>query len=95
MLRIIKILLFILLILIALAVHLRNDQLVTFNYYLGNIDLPFSLFIVIAVCVGAILGILSVVPNLIRLEREKSRLASKVRLTEKELDTLRIIPVKE
>lgn len=95
MLRIIKILLFIFIIIIALAVHLKNDQLVTFNYYLGSIDLPFSLFIVVAICIGAVLGVMSILPNLIRLEREKSRLNSKIRLTEKELDTLRIIPVKE
>jgi putative membrane protein len=84
-----------LIILFALAVHLRNDQLVTFNYYLGTLDLPFSLFIVISICIGAILGMVAIMPNLIKLVREKSRLASKIRLTEKELDTLRIIPVKE
>ncbi|NNE37069.1 MAG: LapA family protein [Gammaproteobacteria bacterium] len=95
MLRFIKILLFILIILFALAVHLRNDQLVTFNYYLGTLDLPFSLYMVIAICIGAILGMVAVMPNLIRLEREKSRLVSKIHLTEKELETLRIIPVKE
>lgn len=95
MLRIIKILLFILIILSALAVHLRNDQSVSFNYYLGSVDLPFSLFLVAAVCLGAVLGVFAILPTLIRLEREKSRLSSKMRLTEKELDTLRIIPVKE
>ncbi len=95
MLRFIKILLFIIIVLFALAVHLRNDQLVTFNYYLGTIDLPFSLFIVIAICIGAVLGMTTVIPNLIKLERDKSKLTSKLRLTEQELETLRIIPVKE
>ncbi len=95
MLRIIKIFLFILIILSALAVHLRNDQAVSFDYYLGTIDLPFSLFLVTAVCLGVVLGILAILPSLIRLEREKSSLSSKIRLTEKELDTLRIIPVKD
>ena len=95
MLRIIKIFLFILIILSALAVHLRNDQAVSFDYYLGTIDLPFSLFLVTAVCLGVVLGILAILPSLIRLEREKSNLSSKIRLTEKELDTLRIIPVKD
>jgi lipopolysaccharide assembly protein A len=95
MLRIIKILLFILIILSALAVHLRNDQAVNFDYYLGNVELPFSLFLVTAVCFGAVLGIMAILPSLIRLEREKSSLSSKIRLTEKELDTLRIIPVKD
>ncbi len=95
MLRFIKILLFIIIVLFALAVHLRNDQLVTFNYYLGTIDLPFSLFIVIAICIGAVLGMTAVIPNLIKLERDKSKLTSKLRLTEQELETLRIIPVKE
>lgn len=95
MLRIIKILLFILIILSALAVHLRNDQAVSFDYYLGSVALPFSLFLVTAVCFGAVLGIMAILPSLIRLEREKSSLSSKIRLTEKELDTLRIIPVKD
>ena len=95
MLRFFKILLFIIVLFAALAVHLRNDQLVPFNYYLGTIDLPFSLFIVIALCIGTVLGMAAVIPSVLRLEREKSRLMSRIRLTEKELETLRIIPVKD
>lgn len=95
MLRIIKFLLILLVIIFGLAVHLRNDQLVAFDFYIGIAELPFSLYLVVSVCLGAIAGIIAALPTLLRLGREKSRLTSKVRLLEKELETLRVIPVKD
>ena len=95
MLRIIKFFFILLVIIFGMAVHLRNDQLVPFDFYLGIIELPFSLFLVISVCLGATAGIVATLPTLIRLGREKSRLASQVRLNETELETLRVIPIKD
>ncbi len=95
MLRIIKFLLFITVIIIGVAIHLRNDQSVTLDLYMGTIDLPFSVFLVSSLIVGAILGVLATLPSLLKLGREKSRLMTQIRLNEKELDTLRVIPLKE
>ncbi len=93
--RFAKILLVLIIILSGLAVHLRNDQAVLFDYYLGSIELPFSLFMILALCTGAVLGILATLPHLLRLKQEKARLLRKVKFSEKELDNLRVIPVKD
>jgi len=93
--RFISLLLVLAVILSGLAVHLRNDQPVLFDYYLGSVELPFSLFIILSLCAGALLGILASLPHLFRLKREKARLLRQVRLAEKELDNLRIDPVKD
>lgn len=95
MLRILKFLIFIAVILTGIAIHLRNDQLVTLDMYLGVIELPFSVFLVCALIVGAILGVLATLPAVLKLGREKSRLLTQVKLSEKELDTLRVIPLKD
>lgn len=93
--RILKFLLFLVIVIIGLAVHLRNDQSVIFDYYLGSVESAFSLFLILAMCAGAILGILAGLPLILKLRRENSRLASRARLYEKELDNLRVIPVRD
>lgn len=95
MLRILKILIFIAVVVIGIAVHLRNDQIVTLDIYLGVVELPFSVYLVCTLIIGAILGILATLPSVLKLTREKSRLMTQVKLSEKELDTLRVIPMKE
>lgn len=95
MLRILKLLLFTSVILIGIAIHLRNDQLVTLDMYLGIVELPFSIFLVCALIVGAVLGVLATLPTVLKLGREKSRLMTQIKLSEKELDTLRVIPLKD
>lgn len=94
MLRIIRLLFVILVVLGGLAIHLRNDQSVLFDYYLGSIEGPFSLFLIITLVTGAILGILACLGRLLRLQREKSALLARIRVIEKELNNLRIIPVR-
>ena len=81
--------------LIGFAFHLVNDQFVPLNYYLGSVELPFSFMIVIAICVGAVLGVLACSPVLIKLKRENYVLNKQVGITEKELNNLRIIPIKD
>ena len=81
--------------LIGLAFHLVNDQLVSFNYYLGSIELPFSFMLVAALCIGAGLGMLACLPLVLRLKRENYALDRQVGVAEKELNNLRIIPIKD
>ena len=81
--------------LIGLAFHLRNDQFIEFDYYLGIIDLPFSFFIVVSLIVGIVLGALASLPRQLRLKRENARLTRQVSINEKELNNLRVIPIKD
>jgi len=94
MLRIIRFVVVMIVVISGLAVHLRNDQPVVFDYYLGNFELPFSLFLIVALCCGVLIGIVTLFPLIVRLKNENNRLISRARLSEKELDNLRVIPMK-
>lgn len=94
MLRIIRFLFVFLIILSGLAIHLRNDQAVLFDYYLGSIELPFSLFLIGALIIGTVLGIVACLPALMRLSQENRALTARIRISEKELDNLRTIPTR-
>jgi len=95
MLRILRLCIILAVLFSGFAFHLRNDQLVVMDYYIGTFDLPFSLFIVIALCFGAILGILASLPGLFKLRREKRKLQSQIKLSEKEVNNLRVMPMKD
>jgi putative membrane protein len=93
--RILKLAFIVLVLLVGLAFHLRNDHTVGLDYYLGVINLPFSLYVIAALCLGAILGVASVLPRYLWLKRENARLQRRIGVTEKELDNLRVIPVRD
>ena len=80
---------------LGLLFHVRNDQFVTLDYYAGAIDLPFSLWMFISLALGSVLGVLASLPVLLKLKRENSRLARQVRMTERELNNLRVIPLRD
>lgn len=94
MLRIIRFILVFLIVITGLAIHLRNDQSVVFDYYLGSIDLPFSFFLIMALVGGTMLGFIACLPGLLHLRKENRFLKSQIRNSEKELDNLRMIPAR-
>ncbi|MBI4006451.1 MAG: LapA family protein [Gammaproteobacteria bacterium] len=67
----------------------------TFNYLAGSVELPLSILLLSSLCIGILLGIMALLPLLVNLKREKSRLEKQIKLTEKEVNNLRIIPVKD
>ncbi|MGH8246760.1 MAG: lipopolysaccharide assembly protein LapA domain-containing protein, partial [Gammaproteobacteria bacterium] len=64
--RLLKLCLMLAIMLFGLAFHLRNDHFVTLDYYSGGIELPFSLWLFLALAVGAGLGVLASFPLLLR-----------------------------
>jgi putative membrane protein len=80
---------------LGLLFHVRNDQFVTLDYYAGAIDLPFSLWMFISLALGSALGMLASLPAIVRLKRENARLARQVKVTERELNNLRVIPLRD
>jgi len=94
MIRIIRFIFVLLIIFSGLALHLRNDQSVAFDYYIGTTQASFSIFLIIALTSGTLLGAISCLPVILRLKRENRVLLSRLRLSEKELDNLRIIPAR-
>ncbi len=93
--RLLKLSLVLVVFVIGLAFHLRNDQFVNFNYYLGSFDLPFSFFMVMALGFGAVLGVLACMPLVITLKRENMKLSRQASLASREINNLRVIPVKD
>ncbi len=93
--RIAKLILLFVILLLGLAFHLKNNQLIELNYYLGSVELSLSLMIVIALGLGSVLGILASLPLVIKLKRQQMKLNKQVQNTEKEINNLRVLPVKD
>ena len=93
--RLVKLSIFLFVVLIGLLFHLRNDHWVVIDYYLGTQEFPVSFIIVIALIIGVMLGVLVSLPLHFRLKRENARLLRQVSVSEKEIDALRVIPVKD
>ncbi len=93
--RLLKVCFFIVIIFLGLIFHLKNDQLVELNYYVNSIPVSLSLVIVLTLCIGALLGVLASLPMILKLKHENARLDRQVKITEKEINNLRVIPVKD
>ncbi len=93
--RLVKLCIFLFVSFLGLIFHLRNDQPVLVDYYLDTLELPFSFVVVLVLSLGVILGVLVSIPVRMRLKRENVRLLKQVSFTEKEINALRVIPVKD
>ncbi len=81
--------------LFGLAFHLKNNQTIILDYYIGTIELPFSLIMVLVLCVGALLGLLASLPIIIKLKQQKNRLEKQIKKSEEEINNLRVIPIRD
>ena len=93
--RLLKLCIFLFVLLLGLIFHLRNHQLVGMDYYLGVLELPFSFIVVAVLSIGVILGVLVSIPAQLKIKRENTRLHKQLSSTEKEINALRVIPVKD
>lgn len=60
--------------LLVLGFALKNSHTVTFNAYLGQVwQAPLIIMLGLAFLLGALTGVLAVLPNLFRLRREAAR----------------------
>ncbi|MBF8268868.1 MAG: DUF1049 protein [Gammaproteobacteria bacterium] len=78
-----------------LAFYLRNNQLVAFDYFLGQLILPFSVWLLIVLILGIGLGWLTILPVILNLKRQKARLLRQQKINETEINNLRVLPVKD
>ena len=93
--RIAKLLLLFAVLLLGLVFHLKNNQQIELNYYLGTVELSLSLLIALTLCLGSVLGIVASLPLVIKLKRQQLKLNKQVQNTEKEINNLRVLPVKD
>lgn len=95
MLRLIYISLTLVVIIIGVAFSVLNAENIQLNYYLGSVELPLSLVLVVAMIIGAILGILASLSLIIGSRRSTNKLKRSVEVAEKEIVNLRNIPIKD
>ena len=74
---------------------LLNADAVDLNLHFIQLHRPLALYLVIALFIGVILGILVSLPMQINARREASRLRRKIRASEAELKNLRTLPIRD
>lgn len=95
MLRLIYLSLSLLVIILGVAFSVLNAENIQLNYYLGSIELPLSLVLVVAMIIGALLGIFASLGLIIGSRRSTTKLKRSVAVAEKEIVNLRNIPIKD
>lgn len=74
---------------------LLNSQPVKVNYYFGSYEIDLLIVVVICLVIGAFLGIMAALGKMFSLKQEMSRKEKKIKITEKELENLRSLPLKD
>lgn len=82
-------------ILLGVVFHLRNDQLVVLDYIVDSKEFYLSIWLVVVFTLGVVLGILASLPLILKLRRKNAKLQKQVRVSEKEINNLRVIPLKD
>ncbi|HED15610.1 MAG TPA: LapA family protein [Gammaproteobacteria bacterium] len=93
--RIINFIIIILFTALGLAFTVFNAAPVSIEYYFGTVNVPLSLVLVGGFALGAFLGLAASVGMILKARRGQSRLRKKLEHTEKELKTLRSLPIKD
>lgn len=93
--RFISFLFIVLLAIIGITFACLNADIVTINYYVGTTELPLPLLLVLVLALGALLGLSVGLAMLIGSKREIYHLKQRLKVTEKEIENLRVIPVKD
>ena len=84
-----------LVLLLVLFFTILNGEPVTVNYYLGEVQAPLALVIILALVSGAILGLISSVLVIMATRHEVSKLRREIKHSEQELMNLRTLPIKD
>ena len=77
--RIFKLALLLLVVVLGLAFHVRNEQLVVIDFYLDSFEIPLSLALVVTLLAGALLGVLAGLPARLKLKRDKAKLGKQLK----------------
>lgn len=93
--RILRYIVFIVLLLLALSFALLNADAVSINYYLGTSQVPLSILLVFAFGIGCIVGLLVSMSWYLRSKWHNRKLTQRLELAEKELTNLRTMPLKD
>ena len=95
MVKIIYLFLFLVLVIFGIVFAVLNAEPVRLNYYFASKEVALSLVLVLAMIVGALLGIIASISMIISNRREVVKLRKAVQLAEKEVANLRAIPIRD
>jgi putative membrane protein len=93
--KLIKLLVFLLLIVLGAAFAVLNSQIITLDFYFSVIDLPVSVVIVAFMSIGALLGVIASSGIMLRLKHENRVLKRKARMVNEEVRNLRTMPIRD
>lgn len=92
--RIIYAIIFIVVLIAGLLFFVKNNQVMEFNYIAGSKDLPVSFLLFASLCMGVLLGLVASLPVIVRLKQRNTRLEKQIRVAGKEINNLRVLPVR-
>jgi putative membrane protein len=95
MVKIVYLFLFLVLVIFGIVFAVLNADPVQLNYYFGSKDVALSLVLVLAMIVGALLGVIASASMIISNRREVVKLRKAVQIAEKEVANLRSIPIRD
>jgi lipopolysaccharide assembly protein A len=81
--------------LLGLTFACLNAESVSINYYIGAAQLPLSLLLALAFFLGGLLGLSAGLKRLLHLKRQHYRLQQRLKIVEKEIENLRVMPLKD
>lgn len=93
--RMIMYIVLIAIVLIGVSFALLNNEVVNFNYYIGQRALPLSLLLAMTFVSGSIIGLIVAGFVVIKLKLKNYRLQSQLHTAEKEIVNLRAIPLQD
>jgi len=93
--RIVIFVLLLLVTLLGLSFALMNAESVQLNYYFGTLQAPLSLVVVLAIIIGAGLGVLASLGIVVRQKRELAKLHKSAKIAKEEVSNLRSLPLKD
>ena len=93
--RIITIAIFIAVFAAGAAFSAVNNTPINIQYYLGTVTMPISIVVIVTLVIGITIGALAIFIGSLQLRYENRRLQNKIDLREQELDSLRILPIKD
>jgi putative membrane protein len=88
--RIIVYIILIILILFGLSFALLNANIVKLNYYLGTVEIPLSLLLLLTVALGVVIGLIASLGPFLKLKRKNHQLHLRIKQLEHQIVTIRI-----
>lgn len=92
--RILTIAFFVTVFVLGAAFSAKNTSAVSIDFYFSTITLPLSVIIIVSLITGIMIGAFAIFARTLSLRYENRRLHKQLATTEQELNSLRILPIK-